>query len=98
MKAICILTEIEGVFASDCLNAVPGGSASREDERTRAAIRGLGKTRLKAHEDLLPFIADPEENVANQAISAFGENTPDTVITALIEAVIARDKVAAPAA
>lgn len=98
MEAIFILTEIKGAFARDRLNAVAGDPALSDDERRQAAIWGLGKTGLKAYEDLLPFIADPEENVAYHAISAFGEDAPDAVIDALIDVLIVGDNIAAPAA
>lgn len=98
MEAIFILTEIKGAFAHDRLNAIAGDAALDGDERRQAAIWGLGKTGLKVYEDLLPFIADGEENVAFHAISAFGEDTPDAVIDALIDVLIGGDVIAAPAA
>ena len=98
MEAIFILTEVKGAFARDRLNAVAGDATLQEDERRQAAIWGLGKTGLKSYEDLLPFIADAEENVAYHAISAFGEDTPGAVIDALIATLISGDAKAAPAA
>lgn len=98
MEAIFILTEIKGAFARDRLNAVAGDAALREDERRQAALWGLGKSGLKAYHDLLPYISDAEENVAYHAIAAFGEDTPDAVIDALIDILIGGNEIAAPAA
>lgn len=98
MEAIFILTEIKGSFSRDRLNAIASDAALSGDERRQAAIWGLGKAGLRAYKDLLPFIADEEENVAYHAISAFGADTPDTVIDALIDMLICGDSMAAPAA
>jgi hypothetical protein len=98
MEAIFILTEVKGAFANEMLNSVAGAAELRGDERRHAAVWGIGKAGLKAYADLVPFVADPEENMAYHAISAFGSDTPDAVIDALIDMLIGGDEVAAPAA
>ncbi|MFE3839327.1 HEAT repeat domain-containing protein [Pseudogemmobacter sonorensis] len=98
MEAIFILTEVKGQFARDRLNAVAGSAEFQGDERRQAAIWGLGKAGLKAYADLVPFVADPEENMAYHAISGFGGDTPDVVIDALITMLVGGHEVAAPAA
>lgn len=98
MEAIFILTEVKGQFARERLNAVAGDAGLRGDERRQAAVWGLGKTGLKEYADLVPFVSDPEENMAYHAISAFGSDTPDAVIDALIAMLIGGDEVGAPAA
>lgn len=98
MEAIFILTEVKGQFAKDQLNAVAGSAELRGDERRQAAIWGLGKTGLKSYADLVPFVADPEENMAYHAISGFGSDTPDAVIDALITMLVGGNDVGAPAA
>jgi len=61
-------------------------------------VWGIGKVGLRAYDDLLPFIDDPEENVALHAIAAFGDDTPRTVIDHLIQDLVTGDPRRAPAA
>lgn len=98
MEAVLILTEIKGAFAQEKLKDVAGSRAFRNDERRQAAVWGLGKAGLKAYAELLPYIADSEENMAYHAIAAFGEDTPAHVIHSLIDIVLNGNEREAPAA
>ena len=84
MEAILILTELKNEFAREQLRLAAGDVRFRHDERRQAAIWGLGKAGLKSYRELLPFIADDEENVAFHAIAAFGPDTPEDVIDLLV--------------
>ena len=84
MEALFILTELGNDFAKTHLRAAAARAEWRADERRQAAIWGLGKSGLKSYADLVPFIADQEENMAFHAISAFGADTPKNVIDELI--------------
>ncbi len=99
MEAVLILTELASPFARDELLRVAGDRAHFEgDEIRQAAVWGLGKTGLRAYGDLLPFLADADENVALHAIVAFGKDTPEPVIRSLVEELLSADPRRAPAA
>lgn len=99
MEAVFILTEhAKGEFERDLLKNIAEHPRFAENEIRQAAIWGLGKAGLKAYEDLLPFIADEEENVALHAIGAFDANTPRHVINHLVELLLQGDHRVAPAA
>lgn len=98
MEAVLILTELASPFAKAELLHVATDDHFQGDEIRQAAVWGLGKTGLKAYQELLPFIADTDENVALHAIVGFGSNTPDAVIRALVAELIAADPRKAPAA
>lgn len=70
-----------------------GGSEVRQ-----AAVWGLGKMGLKRYEELLPFIADRDEDVVLHAIAGFGADTPPAVIERLVARLARADDVVAPAA
>ena len=53
---------------------------------------------LGAYTDLLPFIDDPEENMALHAIAAFGDDAPRAIIAQLIQDLIIGHPRRAPAA
>ena len=84
MEAIFILTELASAFAKEQLRATAARPEWQTDERRQAAVWGLGKSGLKSYEDLLPYIADQQENLAFHAIAAFGEDTPQPIIDRLI--------------
>jgi len=98
MEAIFILTEIADDFARDQLVQIANDTSIENDERRQAALWGLGKAGLKAYHELLPHIADPEENVAFHAIVAFGVDTPVAVIDRLVELLLTGDDRLSPAA
>lgn len=98
MEAILILTELGTPFARDQLRAVASSGQFRGDERRQAALWGLGKAGLKAYADLLPHIADSEENAAYHAIAAFGPDTPSNVVRKLVAILVQGDPHSAPAA
>jgi HEAT repeat protein len=98
MEAVLILTELASPFARAELVRVIGDQHFQGDEIRQAAVWGLGKAGLKAYEQLLPFIADSDENVALHAIVAFGKDTTEPVIRALLQELIAADPRRAPAA
>ncbi len=97
MEAILVLTELKNEFAREQLRVAAGHGRFHGDERRQAAIWGLGKEGLKSYRDLLPFIADDEENAAFHAIAAFGPDTPKDVIDLLV-ATLAEDDVRRAAA
>lgn len=92
MEAILILTELKTDFARDLLREAARSANFSGDERRQAAIWGLGKSGLKSYADLLPFIADPEENVAYHAIAGFDAHTPKPVIDELVAMLVGGDK------
>jgi hypothetical protein len=99
MEAVLILTELgDGKFSRDTLKAIATHPNFAGDELRQAAIWGLGKTGLKAYEDLLPFIRDPEENVVLHAIAGFGPDVSGTVIEKLVRELTNGDERVAPAA
>jgi hypothetical protein len=98
MEAVFILTELGDAFAKQTLLAVAGGSRTDADESRQAAVWGLGKAGLKAYEELLPFISDPDENVALHAVVAFGADTPSAVLKSLVGELVAADPRRAAAA
>jgi hypothetical protein len=98
MEAILILTELATHFAREELRRAAGDPLFAGDERRQAAIWGLGKAGLKSYEDLVPFIADAEENVAYHAIAGFGPDTPRRVIKELVMILLKGDLRQAPAA
>jgi hypothetical protein len=98
MEAILILTELKTAFAREQLQRIASHNAWRDDERRQAAIWGLGKAGLKSYGDLLPFIADTEENAAFHAIAAFAPDTPKAVIEKLVALLVKGEQRTAPAA
>lgn len=85
MESVLILTELGNPFARRELVRVAGEKKLQGDEIRQAAIWGLGKVRLKAYEEILPYIADQNENVALHAIVAFGADTPEGIIRRLVD-------------
>lgn len=98
MEAVLILTELGSGFARQHLTHVAADPHRIGDEIHQAAVWGLGKCGLKAYEELLPFIADMDENVALHAIVAFGCDTPEPVIETLAQDLIRREPRRAAAA
>jgi len=98
MEAVLILTELASPFARAELVSVAGGRQFEGDEIRQAAVWGLGKSGLKTYEELLPFIADADENVALHAIVGFGSDTPERVVRDLTRELVAGDPRRAPAA
>ena len=91
MEAILILTELRNEFAREQLRRAAGDAQFRGDERRQAAIWGLGKAGLSSYSELVPFLADEEENAALHAIAAFGPDTPRAVVDALVAVLIGSD-------
>lgn len=85
MEVLFILTELRSQFAKTQLASTARNPQLAGSELRQAAIWGLGKAGLKAYEELLPFIADEEENVAMHSIVAFGSDTPENVIETLVQ-------------
>lgn len=98
MEAVLILTELANRFAKDELVRVASDPRFGGDEVRQAAVWGLGKTGMKAYDELLPFIADPDQDVALHAIVAFSNDTPERVIRALVQELRAGDQRRAAAA
>ena len=98
MEAVLILTELGSPFARAELVNVAGGQQFAGDEIRQAAVWGLGKGGLKVYEELLPFIADADENVALHAIVGLGSDTGERVVRNLVQELVAGDPRRAPAA
>lgn len=99
MEAVLILAELKAEkFAAAMLKDIATHEAFVDDEIRQAAVWGLGKTGLKRYDELLPFIADSDQDVVLHAIAAFGPDTPLTVIERLVEKLALADNVVAPAA
>ena len=98
MEAVLILTELGSSFARSQLVRVAGEQRFAGDEIRQAAVWGLGKAGLKAYDQVLPFIADDDENLALHAIVAFGSDTPEGVIRLLVQHLVTADPRRAPAA
>lgn len=99
MEAVLILTELgHSAFTHDILTRIATDKTFQGNEIRQCAVWGLGKASLRAYADLLPFIDDPEENVALHAIAAFGDDTPRAVIDRLIQDLTAGHPRRAPAA
>lgn len=98
MESVLILTELGSPFARGELMRVDGEKKFTGDEIREAAVWGLGKAGLKAYEEILPYIADQDENVALHAIVAFGADTPEGVIRRLAEQLVKGDERRAAAA
>src|SRR3954470_22139969 len=88
MEAGLILTELGSQFSRQELARVAGAARFEGDEIRQAAVWGLGKAGLKAYQDIVPFIAAPDENLALHAIVSFGNDTPEDVIRTLISELI----------
>lgn len=84
MEAVLILTEIADEFARSQLLDVANNTQFSGNEIRQAAVWGLGRSGLKKYSDLIPFIADPDENVAMHAIVAFSGDASSGVIDELI--------------
>ena len=98
MEAVLILTELQATGAREILNRVAMDSRFDRDEIRQAAVWGLGKAGLRQYDDLLPFIGDPDRDVALHAIVGFGEDAGQSVIDRLIADLIAEDHARSPAA
>jgi len=82
----------------DLLKAIAANPDFAQNEVRQAAVWGLGKAGLKTYDDLLPYIADAEENMALHAIAGFDENTPQNVIDDLVGMLMGGDTRISPAA
>ena len=98
MEAIFVLTELKTKFARDLLIRVASENNFVGDERRQAALWGLGKTGHRAYGNLVPYIADEEENVALHAVAGFGNDTPIEVIKQIIPLLISGEQRQASAA
>lgn len=98
METVLILTELRTPGARKILNSVAKARRFERDEIRQAAVWGLGKAGLRQYEDLLPFISDPDPDVALHAIVGFGDDAGTRVVDCLIADLISKDHVRAPAA
>ena len=98
MEAVFILTELRSPGAGGVLARIANDPAFAGNELRQAAVWGLGKAGVKSYADLVPFIGDPEREVVLHAMAAFGPDTPEPVISKLIEELISGDMERAPAA
>ena len=93
MEAVFIVTELgqrgQVGFATAKLDSIANDrNRFREDEARQAAVWGLGHAGVRAYGRLLPYLTDPEENVALHAIAAFGPDTPSKVIAELVQGML----------
>ncbi len=84
MEAVFILAEIATEAAADILAQVARDYRFQGKEIRQAAVWGLGKRGAKSYSRLLPFLEDPEDDVALHATVAFGEDTPRQVVESLV--------------
>lgn len=99
METVFILAELgTNSFTRDQLNRIAEDTRFEGDEIRQAAVWALGKAGLKCYKDILPFIDDPDENLALHAICAFGTDTPRAVIESLAQDLITGDSRRATAA
>ena len=90
MEAVLILTELRAPGAREILNRV--ATDPRFEPTKSAKLRvGIGKGRAAAIWDLLPFISDPDRDVALHAIVGFGDDADAEVIDRLIADLLAED-------
>lgn len=103
MEAAFIATEIGTrtgqAWVTTLLSDIAGNRARFEgDEVRQAAVWGLGRAGVRRYELLLNLIADQEEDVALHAIAAFGPDTPQEIVVALVERLADKDARKAAAA
>ena len=103
MEAIFVITELgrrgDTGFATAELDSIAGDRWHfQANEARQAAVWGLGQAGVRAYKKLIPYLSDPEENVALHAIAAFGSDTPDGVIAELISVILEGDLVKAASA
>jgi HEAT repeat protein len=91
MEAVLILSEIATKPSARALLAVAGKEAFRGKEVRQAAVWGLGHAGMKSYADLVPFLADAEEDVVLHAIAGFAPDAADAVIEHLVELVMSGD-------
>ena len=81
MESVFILTELrESDFVHDTLLRIARDKQFAGNEVRQAAVWGLGKTGLRAYENLIPFIDDEEYEVALHAIVALGADVSERAI------------------
>lgn len=80
MESIFILSEIRGPVAADALVHL-AGDRQLDSEARCAAVWGLGDAGLDAAANVLPFIADPDDDVALHALAAIGQLEDDELVT-----------------
>ena len=98
MEAVLILTELHSPEAHRLLLRVATDPRFALDEIRQAAVWGLGKAGLKQYDDLVPFIADQDRDVALHALAGFGPDTEVQVVDRLIGELHSSDVGRAPAA
>ncbi len=99
MEAAFIMSELGNTpFTRAVLNRILEDDRFDRDELRQAAVWALGKSRLRCYQDVIRFIADPDENVALHAIGALGVDVPRPVIDRLVLDLIDGNPRRAPAA
>lgn len=80
MESIFVLSEIRGAAAAKSLVRL-AGDRQIDSEARCAAVWGLGEAGLDNAANVLPFIADPDDDVALHALAAIGELEDDELAT-----------------
>jgi hypothetical protein len=88
MEAVLILTEVGDTAAATELKRIALASELEGSELRQAATWGLGKAGCAAYRDLVDLVGDSESLVALHAIAAFGADTPQQVVTSLVDVVM----------
>ncbi|MGF6699013.1 hypothetical protein OKW38_003625 [Paraburkholderia sp. MM5496-R1] len=89
MEAAFITTELGtrtgAPFSREILSSVAADRSRFDgDEVRQAAVWGLGRAGLRAYRELLPYLADDDDNVALHAIAAFGPDADQDVVGQLV--------------
>lgn len=79
MEAVLIATEVGGAKARDLLMTVATSPDYSGQEVRQAAVWGLGESGCASYVDLVPFLADADDDVAIHAICAFTAPLPPDV-------------------
>lgn len=85
MEAVLILSEVGSEPAGEILSEIATNKDFRGEELRQAAAWGLGRTGGRRYDLLLPLLEDDDDAVVLHAISAFGPDTPSTVVDGLID-------------
>lgn len=91
MEAILILGEVATASARDLLVEAAQSAALQGDEARQAAVWGLGHAGCRSYRELIPFLADTDDDVALHAVCGFAKPVPAPVGGALAAVALGAD-------